>query len=128
MSLSTEQTLPHVLALPIVRDLLALAESSKLAPLLQAHREKFLTVSAAATMHHNFTHGLVIHTAEVWQGAEAFFSAAPMSVPYKETFLADCMDGQSAFSMHELFTAVFLHDFAKIVQYEGSENHQWKKM
>lgn len=100
-----QDTLDYVLRLPIVRSLLDYAASSKLKPLFEANKSAFLSAPAAATHHHNFTHGLVIHTAEVWDAAKAFHDQAPGR-----------LDGH--YSHDELFVAAFLHDFAKIVQYE----------
>lgn len=66
---------------------------------------------ASTTFHHNFTHGLLIHTAEVWNAAESFHGSAP---------------GPKDYTLDELFNAVFLHDFAKIVQYEPAPGCSWK--
>lgn len=117
------ETLSYVVQLPIVHELLAEIASSKLSNLFEHYREHFMTVSAATTMHHNFTHGLVIHTAEVWEAAKLFHQFAPHSVAY------DAMsEGPQAFALDELLVAVVLHDFAKIVQYEPARDHAWTKV
>lgn len=122
MTPDTSASLAHVEQLPIVRDLVSRIESSKLRPLFLAHKDAFMACSAAATRHHNFTHGLVLHTAEVWQAAQAFLKAAPSTVRYDEL-----CDG-TQFCLDELFVAVAIHDFAKIAQYQAGENFCWAKL
>lgn len=117
------ETRAYVEQLPIVKELFDHIYNSRIAPLVADHLEQFLTVSAAASMHHNFTHGLVIHTAEVWQSANAFLNAIPCSVAFK----SDTTD-LTKFRHDELLVAVVQYDFAKIVQYEPAENHCWKKV
>ncbi|CAN5290002.1 hypothetical protein BH10PLA2_BH10PLA2_30580 [soil metagenome] len=122
----TDATFQHVLRIPIVRELLNEIETSKIKPLFEANSEKFLTAPAASTMHHNFTHGLLIHTAEVCQSAKAFIIVRPDSAALDAAAEADKDRCRVSFMLDELFTAVFLHDFAKIVQYESADNHSWK--
>lgn len=108
-------TLDHVRSLPIVRQLLDAIRTSKIHPLFEANAPAFLHAPAATTHHHNFTHGLLIHTAEVWQVASAFDAAA-----------IDDGSVQPGYTTEELFVAVVLHDFAKIVQYEPAPGGSWK--
>jgi hypothetical protein len=117
------ESLSYVEQLPIVKDLFNQIAKSKLSPFIDAHREAFMTSPAAATMHHNFTHGLVIHTAEVWEAAQAFRRWTPIT-----RAIADRVESKDWFDGQELLVAVVLHDFAKIVQYEAGENHSWRKV
>jgi len=120
---STVETSAYVEQIPIVRSFMEQLQKSKLHQLFDIHRDVFFTGTAAATMHHNFTHGLVIHTAEVWQAAQAFVQAAPASEAACDRIAAD-----DWYTMEELFNAVALHDFAKIVQYEPAHSYTWTKV
>ena len=119
----TPDTLPHVLQLPIVRDFLARVENSKVAPLFAEYRDIFLACSAATTRHHNFTHGLLIHTAEVWECAQRFRDVTPGSVATIKR-----VDVNEWYGIEELLVSVALHDFAKVKQYEPADNHSWRKV
>lgn len=122
----------HVEAVPMVQALLEQARKSKLAPLLAEYEDAFMTAPAAATMHHNFTHGLVLHTAEVWYCALPILHGmlACKSVAYDARRLRDAVPASGnafEFTEDELFVAALLHDFAKIKQYEPAGNAAWKK-
>lgn len=115
----SKSSLAYVESLPQVQDLIGRIGRSKIAPLFAAHRDAFMTVSAATSMHHNFTHGLVLHTCEVLAAADAFRKAAPLSAG---------MNNFYGFTDDELFVAVVLHDFAKVKQYEPGAGDSWKKV
>lgn len=105
----------------IVKNLLEEAIKSKLHPLLDHYYKDFVHAPAATTQHHNFTHGLVIHTAEVMQTARMLWGELPDGARITN-------NPETGFTQDELFVAVFLHDFAKIKQYEPCDNHSWKKV
>jgi hypothetical protein len=119
----TDKTLEYVSTIPMVQKLLADIAESKLATFFDHYREQFMIAPAASTMHHNFTHGLVIHTAEVWQAAMKFVVAAPASEAAKARVAAG-----DWYETNELLVAVVLHDFAKIVQYAPANNFSWTKI
>lgn len=125
MTNPTDATLAHVLALPMVSALVRQVESSKLAPLFAAYRDEFLTCSAATSRHHNFTHGLVLHTAEVWEAAQRFHAARPLCEGLNRYQAAT---PEMAYTLDELFNAVVIHDLAKIRQYAPGDNHTWAKV
>lgn len=130
-----EKASRHVERIPMVAAFLEKARASKLAPLFQDNYLAFMTAPAAATMHHNFTHGLAIHTAEVWLVAQRLAcggDATSSRAPEDTNFLAPILPFSVAyqvpdFTLDELFVAIALHDFAKIVQYEPAGNSSWKK-
>ncbi len=105
----------HVRRIPNVERFLKDLNGSKIAGLFDANMDAFENAPAAAKNHHNFTHGLLIHTAEVWETTNLFTESA-QGLRY---------DRQPGYSNDELLTAVALHDFAKIVQYEPIGNHAW---
>ncbi len=129
----TKKTMPHVMAVPTVRSLLQQATKSKLAPLMEKYLNEFCTWPAATTHHHNFTHGLLLHTAEVWNCAQPILHGmlACKTPEYDRRRLAEEVSNPHcafAFTEDELFVSVLLHDFAKIKQYEHTSNHSWKKI
>lgn len=126
----------HVNKLPIVQQLIEKLNDSKLLPLHLEYSQAFCEAPAATTMHHNFTHGLLIHTAEVWQAAQAFMAHAPKNAAWDIQLKEDVDAVETGkqdqhrywFNDDELFTVVYLHDFAKIKQYEPAGDFSWKKV
>lgn len=119
--LKSSETLSYVAQLKMVEEFNEAVTKSKLQKLFEKFGSEFDHAPAATTKHHNFTHGLLIHTAEVWQTAQLFHRVAPASASY-----SGLCDG-SQFSLAELFVSVALHDFAKIMQYVPSANNSWKR-
>lgn len=131
-----DEIIHHVQNQPIVKDLKEQINTSKLLPFYMEFSARFDEAPAATTQHHNFTHGLLLHTAEVWQAARAFLVASPKSAGFGlwcNEDIAAVEGGKKRhhdfwFTPEELFNAVLLHDFAKIVQYEPSGSFSWKKV
>ncbi len=132
-TIDSDATLKHVLSLPMVQEFMRCVQESKLAPLFKQYDEEFLFAPAATTQHHNFTHGLLIHSAEVWQCALPILHGmlSCKSVAYNQRRLNEIAGDISCefeFTEDELFVAAALHDFAKIKQYEESGNFSWRKV
>ncbi len=72
--------------------------------ILDRHREGFAAYPAAISMHHDFRHGLLMHTAKMMQTAER---------------LADVYFGVVDRSL--LLAGVFLHDIGKLAEFETTE-------
>ncbi len=119
---ASAETLNHVAKLPMVLEFNTRIESSKLAPLFHPmlYGREFDHAPAAASKHHNFTHGLLLHTAEVWKTADMLYGELPDGARITH-------DSEFPFTRDELFVAVALHDFAKIRQYAPSSNNCWKR-
>lgn len=111
--------LDYLLTLPTIQQFMLEIPHSKIEPLFRTHEAAFLAAPAAEKHHHNFSGGLLIHTVEVLIHATAHSG-----------IVWDWLIEHDEFTESELFTAVFLHDFAKIQQYEPLANHawRWKKM
>ena len=87
-------------------------------------KEQFEEAPAAESKHHNFTGGLAMHTAEVIRAMFEIrdkLSSTSLQVP-SEGFRTPEIKFEDA----DIVISAYMHDFAKIVQYQKDESGDWR--
>ncbi|PIU01487.1 hypothetical protein COT68_02955 [bacterium (Candidatus Torokbacteria) CG09_land_8_20_14_0_10_42_11] len=92
-------------------------EKTKLAKFAGEYRASFDRAPAATGHHHNFTGGLILHTAEI---LEIMLRLAKF-LPYNNVGYS-----KPDFTEEEIVVSAYLHDFAKIVTYVEDAKDAWR--